>query len=103
MIPLERAVKKACASANPGDIKNALLDWARVRWPRHNVASLADIASLCPAELSQQIHRLNATLYTSHDDDWDPKALLSAFHAFISVKQKQAKAQDSILEPLYKT
>ncbi|UCB55785.1 MAG: protein BatD [Thiotrichales bacterium] len=103
ILPLERAVEKACARSDAADIKDALLEWARVRWPRHNIASLADIAGLCPAELNKQVHLLNATLYSSHHDDWNPKALLSAFHAFIAVKQKKSKPQDSILEPLYKT
>lgn len=103
ILPLERAVEKACHRGDPGQTKDALLEWARVRWPQQAITSLADIADAVPDELGHQIAALNSTLYSAHSDRWEPKALLSAFHAFISRKRKRIKTRDSILEPLYKT
>jgi hypothetical protein len=103
ILPLERAVEKACSRGDAAKTKDCLLEWAAVRWPQRNISSLADIAAAVPVELGSQIDALNKKLYSSHGDGWEPKALLAAFHAFIAAKPGAAKKQQSILEPLYKT
>ena len=103
ILPLQNAVDKACSRGDAIKTKDALLEWAAARWPDQSITSLADIANASPAELSAQINALNSALYSPHADNWEPGALRSAFHAFISNKRKTAKTQDSILEPLYKT
>ena len=103
ILPLERAVEKACQSADAAATKQALLAWAAVRWPEHGMTSLADIARASPAGLSTEINALNRTLYSADAGGWDPRALLAAFHAFIAEKPGKIKPHDSILEPLYKT
>jgi len=103
ILPLQSAVDKACARGDSIRAKDALLEWAAVRWPDQSITSLADIANVSSAEFSTQINALNSALYSPHTDNWEPKLLRSAFHAFISNKRKTAKMQDSILEPLYKT
>ena len=103
ILPLQNAVDKACSKGDAIKTKDALLEWAAARWPDHSITSLADIANASPAELSTQITALNSALYSPHAGNWEPKALRSAFHAFISQKHKTAKTPDSILEPLYKT
>ena len=103
ILPLERAVEKACTRGDAIKTKDALLAWAAVRWPDQTVTSLADIADASSAELRTQLHALNSALYSPHAETWEPKSLLSAFHGFISQKRKSAKTPESILEPLYKT
>jgi hypothetical protein len=103
ILPLQNAVDKACSKGDAIKTKDALLEWAAARWPEQSLTSLADIANASPAELSTQITALNSALYSPHAGNWEPKALRSAFHAFISQKHKTAKTPDSILEPLYKT
>jgi hypothetical protein len=103
ILPLARAVEKACSSGDARKTKDALLEWAAVRWPDHSITSLADIASAASPGLGTQINALNSALYSAHGDHWDPKALSSAFHAFISTKDKAGKYRESVLEPLYKT
>jgi len=103
ILPLQSAVDKACSKGDAINTKDALLEWAAVRWPEQSITSLADIANTSSAELSTQINALNSALYSPHADNWEPKALRSAFHAFISNKRKTPKTQESILEPLYKT
>ena len=103
ILPLQSAVDKACSSGDAIKTKDALLEWAAVRWPEQTITSLVDIANVSPAELSTQINALNSALYSPHTDNWQPQALRSAFHAFISNKRKTTKTQDSLLEPLYKT
>jgi hypothetical protein len=103
ILPLERAVEKACTQGDAAGTKDSLLKWASVRWPKQNVTSLADVAAVVPRDLGTQIDALNSTLYSAHGDDWEPKALLAAFHAFIATKSRSAKKRESVLEPLYKT
>ena len=103
ILPLERAAEKACSRGDAHKAKDALLEWAKLRWPQRTIASLADIADASPPDLREQVHALNSALYSPHAPDWDPAALRSAFQAFNSQKQKKAKTADSILEPLYKT
>jgi hypothetical protein len=103
ILPLQRAVEKACISGDATNTKDALLRWAAVRWPDRTVTSLADIADRSPTGLRDQILALNSALYSRQTGDWQPKALLSAFHGFLSKKQKTKKRPDSILQPLYKT
>ena len=103
ILPLQRAVEKACISGDAAKTKDALLAWAAVRWPAQNITSLADIANISPAELASRINALNSALYSPQRETWEPEALLAAFRSFISQKQKTQKAQDSVLEPLYKT
>lgn len=103
ILPLARAVEKACNQADARKTKDALLAWAAVRWPDHSITSLADIANAASADLSTQVIALNSALYSAHADSWDPKALRAAFHAFIAEKHKAPVIQDTVLEPLYKT
>ncbi|MGD8934170.1 MAG: BatD family protein [Gammaproteobacteria bacterium] len=103
ILPLARAVEKACSRGDARKTKDALLEWAAVRWPNHSITSLADIANAASPELRRQIIALNSALYSAHGDQWDPKALSSAFHSFIATKDRSDKSQESALEPLYKT
>jgi hypothetical protein len=103
LLPLQRAVEKACNSGDAARTKNALLAWARVRWPSAMITSLADIAELSPAELREQIMALNSSLYSERDAEWEPKALRAAFYAFLSKKLVKKQTPASVLEPLYKT
>ena len=56
ILPLQRAVDKACSKGDAIKTKNALLEWAAVRWPDQSITSLADIAKVSSAELSTQIN-----------------------------------------------
>ena len=103
ILPLARAVEKACHSGDAADTKDALLKWATVRWPTQTIASLADIADLSPPALRDQVLALNTALYSRKVDAWEPKALLAAFHAFLSTRQTRGKTPDSVLQPLFKT
>lgn len=103
LLPLERAVEKACSAADAAQTKDSLLGWAAARWPQQGMTSLADIAAAVPQDLHDQINALNNTLYSAHGGDWDSRALLAAFHGFVAARAKTPKSPESVLEPLYKT
>jgi len=100
--PMEKRVL-ACIDQNDAEkTKNALLDWAKARWPEHNMTSLADIAQQSPAELSRAIGDLSATLYSSKRENWEGGALSSAFELVKNQTSGDSRSEQSVLEPLYK-
>jgi len=90
------------------NIKNALLNWAQVRWQNQHITSLTQLASYCPAELAQELESLNQVLY-NHDSHETKNfsdniaALTTAFKNFKSDKNTATVNESSVLEPLYKT
>jgi hypothetical protein len=100
--PLESAVKKYCANNNTHQAKDALLAWAKTRWPEMTNASLVDIAEHTSPELAEQLQTLNNALYGAADNSWEGAKLAAAFTAFKHNKNKPERASDSALKPLYK-
>ena len=100
--PLEKAVQKQCNNNDANQSKDALLSWARARWPKQSISSLAGIAKNVSAELATEINTLNTALYASDAAQWQGDALLRAFKAFRQQNANQAKNEDNPLEPLYK-
>jgi hypothetical protein len=103
LAPLEKAVYKYCSSNNASQAKNALLEWAKVRWPETNVVSLVDIAELTSPELSEQLQALNASLYSSGHEQWHGEKLARAFKTFRKDNTGNPRIEpDDALKPLYK-
>jgi hypothetical protein len=78
----EKMLEQACRRNLPDTAKDALLAWARARWP-HAPQSLEAIAARSGGseELRTQLHALNARLYApgASAADWDGTALWQAF------------------------
>jgi hypothetical protein len=103
LTPLKKAVAAACTSKDAHLTKNALLDWARARWPEEAVTSLSDIAVRTDERLAAEINRLNDALY-SRESNWDPSALHTAFNDGAKTDTKPRRPSETpVLEPLYKT
>ena len=100
--PLKKAVSAACASGDAHRTKNALLDWARARWPDEAVTSLSDIAALTGEPLAREVHKLNDALY-SREADWSPDALRSAIDGLPAKSGPHRQEDAPVLEPLYRT
>ena len=101
--PLEKAVQQHCNSNDASKAKDALLSWAKVRWPEHNINSLADIAKNLATELAAEINALNTVLYGSDASQWQGDKLFQAFKQHKQQQTEQIKNDISELEPLYKT
>lgn len=67
---VKRQLKKACLSNDAEAAKEALLSWARLRWPTRP-ASLGEISKSVQRPLSDEIGNLNAILYRSDQEAWD--------------------------------
>ena len=76
-LPL-KALAAACRSSDPQAAHNALLAWARARWPQRPPRNLQQLAQRCEPPLSNHCRRLSAALYAPGPPDWDPAALLLA-------------------------
>lgn len=88
-----RRLKLACVDHDAQQAGQILREWGMASF---GVANLMDVATRCPVALQQQIIRLNQSLYSGEEQDWDPLALLQAFTA----QQDQHTASASVAKPL---
>jgi hypothetical protein len=102
LAPLEKTVRQSCAQSDAHLSKNALLEWAKARWPETTIASLVDIAELTNTELGEQLQALNTALYSPDHEQWNGAKLAKAFDGFLRLKIKHDNISDNALEPLYK-
>jgi len=101
--PLEKAVLQHAGNNDANQTKNALLAWAKLRWPKYSINNLADLSKNTADELAAEINTLNTALYSSTSPQWTGNALKLAFKK--AQQKKPGKTQDKTrpLEPLYKT
>jgi len=104
LAPLEKSVFKTCSKNKAPQTKDALLEWAKARWPETAMTSLLDITELSNPELGEQLQVLNQALYSSNHEQWNGEKLGKAFKTFRNEKtRKQRNRSDNALQPLYKT
>jgi hypothetical protein len=97
------ALKTACRTNDPAAARQALLDWAKQRWPSACPMGLEDLERRCAGELAREVGRLNRTLYRDPESVWEGQSLWAAFRstpAAVSKTGEPPVAAD--LEPLYK-
>ena len=95
-------LKSAC-SANDSEItKQALLDWAKIRWEENSPASLGAIAKNCSPELANAIAKLNDSLYSQNTDAWQGAELWQCFEEELNAMQDVVEKKAGKLQPLYK-
>lgn len=103
-----RQLKAACDSANPQQIKSALLQWGNALFNDQPVHSLGQLASRIASqpdssELSQRLNQLNECLYNTSSADWRCDNLLSLCQAFEQTQATKASSEhEPQLEDLYK-
>jgi len=97
-----KQLKQACVANDPAATKQALLDWARNKWPDKNINSIDAIKIFCDKELQLNINELNASLYGKSEFQWDGAAFLKSFE-LQSFDKKNTTEIKGKLEPLYKT
>lgn len=101
-----KKLKQACAKQAPQQAKEALLLWAKGRWPDSPPTSLGAIESRCNDTLQHELGHLNKLLYQRQSEPWSGTALWKAFKAEKQnnpdVSTRKYKAAGG-LEPLYKT
>ena len=97
-----KAIKDACKKNDPNEAKQALLEWARIKWPESRMTSLTEIKSHCGADLQMKLDELNNILYGKRSEKWNGADFLKSFESQTFDKTHKNK-QAGKLEPLYKT
>ncbi len=60
-----KVLKQACEQNNPQSVKQALLDWATIRWDKIPIHNLGHIASqLNETKARAELRKLDRVLYT---------------------------------------
>lgn len=96
-------LRQACAAGDPRAVRDTLLAWARLRWPRQAPATLEEVASLCHPEAENEISRLGAHLYGRRSaEPWTGEPLWQALAKPGAVDETDDRSAPGGLEPLYK-
>lgn len=99
---LEKAVYQQGKKNDCQQSKDALLAWAKLRWPESGMNNLMDISPAVTVELAAEIQALNAVLYSENTDQWQGEALLNTFKVFLQNKPHKNTNNQQPLESLYK-
>lgn len=83
-------LKKACNTNTPHDIRVALLEWAKYRWPNSNVKNLSDVASkISDTDFKQETLNIDAALYSKGTHiTVDGKSMLAKIQRCVQEKSK---------------
>jgi len=97
---IDKTLKKACKSNEPGQTKEALIEWGREQF---NQSNLTKIAEQCAPALQTEILALNGILYGGENKEWQGETLWIAFKENQPVTTKQTtEAEAEPLPPLFK-
>lgn len=98
-------LRQACKQNSPHAAKNALLQWAKIIWPKQTPTSLGSIAEQCDGALANALYDLSARLYrpTSQTTVWNGLEFWHIFSAQKNINQPESsRSSITTLEPLHK-
>ncbi len=93
----ESALREACRKRDWHALRNALMDWARARWPDDPPHDLYALGQRCGEPLAGLIEEINRIQGLRERKEWPCRALQDALHALQRDQAGKAKA----LPPLY--
>jgi len=97
------ALRTACQKNDAAGARQALLDWARQRWPSACPMGLEDLEGRCSGELGREIERLNRALYRNPESGWQGQLLWATFRSDpVTLSKASDPSGAADLEPLYK-
>lgn len=96
-----RALQQACQENNPENARDALLTWARMKWPEANFLNLAELAKFIHNNpLKNQIHQLSQALYDkAKKTSWQGRDLWACIISLKTMK-KTKKSKANALPPM---
>jgi hypothetical protein len=92
-----KAARKAAAANDKTAVRAAVIEWGRLQWPDDAPRSIGDFAMRVAAPLSEELHTLSASSYSSPADEWDGEALTKALR---SIDVLTAAGEVTTAEPL---
>lgn len=96
-----KLLKHACKRNNAVAARQALLAWARQKWPSGWLPSTRELQSRVNPEFRQAIDELDKHLYGRQSSGWDGAEFFRLFQA-AGFQEAEAPQQPVTLEPLYK-
>jgi len=97
-----KQLQTACNSKQPTTVRDALIQWAKTRWPQDPPNNLEDIAIRLPMDAARDINRLSTSLYGQDKDDWDAQAIWRAIKSLPASLDTAKEKHEESLEPLYR-
>jgi hypothetical protein len=97
-----KQVKSACDSHDPQQVKLALIDWARVRWPDQPPTSVGHIAQRVNGALAAELRQLNDVLYKPGGAPWNSDGLWNSLKIYVEKYSGQPKQRESVIQPMYR-
>ncbi|MFA5958999.1 MAG: BatD family protein [Tatlockia sp.] len=98
-----KALKEACLQNNPGEARNALMQWVKAQWPKAHILNLVDIEHLMDdAECKAEIHKLEQALYQGREQKtaWQGRGL---WDCILKIKTTSVKKQSKdALPPIHR-
>lgn len=96
VIHKNKALHDACINNNPIDAQDALLAWAKQKWPQQNILDLHDIRHLIhDDEFKKQLFLLSQVLYSPRQTGWRGMPLWQCVKRYRPAHtQKPQKKQD---------
>lgn len=91
-------LKQACLKNRAKEAQEALLHWARKRWPEEAFLDLAAIARK-QSELAPMLEQLNQALYRGNPDAWQGLALWEAIQPHFQERPKKARGSKRVKLP----
>lgn len=93
---------QACKEHDPMAAQEALLTWARQRWPAADITHLHAVSNLFDnANWRNALHQLETVIYAGHTTPWTGDALMQALKEVLSHKKVKKTRKKSSLAPLY--
>lgn len=97
-----REIRDAAAQKDLRKLRDAVLLWAKDRYPEAQIFSLDDVEKQANAQVfSRELEKLGEALYADKDADWNAEQFLKAFDKVNKTKIRK-KNDDELLPKLYK-
>jgi hypothetical protein len=100
-----KAVKAACKTNDPQQVKDTLIQWAHDQWPDDPPNSVGYLAQKVGGQFANELERLNTVLYKpdgSAQVQWNGESLWQAAQDYSEQQRRQPRHDKSIIQPLYK-
>ena len=89
--------KRAATAGDKTGVREALLEWAELQWPKDAPKSIGELAKRVASPLSEELSALSISSYGSAQSDWDGSAMATAIRSInVFVKSSKVTAQSSL-------
>ncbi len=95
-----KAARKAASASDKAGVRAAVIEWGRLQWPDDAPRSIGDLAMRVASPLSDELHTLSASSYSSGADDWDGASLAKALRSISVLAEDSEVSTESPLPPL---